>query len=304
MDSISIHQELVRIFSNFSIEILPREANEIDDYRDHIPKGTHVFIAFVPNVKPIEIVDTAKKIYDQEMVPVPHVPARKMVNTDYLSNFINLLSCEANVTELLVIGGDPDPPEGEFESALSILETGILQMHGMEKIGIAIHPEGHPSVEQNIIQDSITKKINYCRYNELEPFLVSQFMTSSAPIIKWFESSILSIQEKPDILVGIPGLVTPSKLLKFARQCGIKAPMKSLIKHKRNSLKLISATTPDQTLIELAKYNIKSSNIAFNSIHIYPFGTFNQTSKWASNMAMGNFKVKEYDKDHDLELLH
>ena len=56
---------------------------------------------------------------------------------------------EAGVDEVLIIGGGVDQPVGAFDNSLQVLETGLLQKHGIRRVGVAGHPEGSPDNQRH-----------------------------------------------------------------------------------------------------------------------------------------------------------
>jgi len=299
----ALQTEIKRMFQRFSIEILPRESKNIDDFRNHLPKGSRVFIGFIPGVSPNDVVEVAKKLRDQEMIPVPHIPARRMTDLNTLDMYISNLTKLADVEELLAIGGDPNPPEGSFENTLSVLNTKVFERYDIKKVGIAFHPEGHPAVDSGVLSDAINQKLSYCHSNNLSPFLISQFVVSAEPLINWYDNSAIDKSLHTPIRVGLPGLVSPTKLLKFAQQCGVKASIIGLMKHTKTLKKIVSVSTPNQTILDMASYNLKANKTISDSVHISPFGTFNRSSEWAITMANGNFKINEFTEEPFLRLV-
>ncbi len=302
VDIAAVKSEIERMFQSFSIEILPSESAKIDDYRDHLPKGTRVFIGLIPDVAPSDVVAVAKKLRDQEMVPVPHIPARRIKDLDMLDRYIRDLEI-LDVKQLLSIGGDPNPPEGAFESTLDVLKTKVYEKHNISEVGIAFHPEGHPAVDANIISESINQKLSYCYKNSLNPFLISQFIVSADPLISWYENSSHDKSKDTPIRAGLPGLVSPTKLYKFAKQCGVKASIIGLMKHTKTMKKLVSVSTPNHTILDMAAYNVKVDKKVFDSIHILPFGTFTRSAQWARGMVDGNFQIHELTEEPNLQLV-
>ena len=90
------------------------------------------------------------------MHPIPHVAARSLRDAAHLEEYIRGLSQRAAVSEVLCIGGGVDHPVGEFSETMQVLETGILQQHGIKRVGVAAHPEGVPPFSAAAMAASIT----------------------------------------------------------------------------------------------------------------------------------------------------
>ena len=48
------------LLEGYSIEVMPRTAAKIDDFRDHLPAGTRVYIAHIDGTEIEDMVATAK----------------------------------------------------------------------------------------------------------------------------------------------------------------------------------------------------------------------------------------------------
>jgi 5,10-methylenetetrahydrofolate reductase len=128
----------------FSIESVPQDADRMEDFRAHVPASTRVYNAWPPKATPEAMVAAARKIREQGMVPVPHIAARRVPSGDFLRAFLQDLVDQAQITEVLVIGGDPATAEGPYPDTASSLRSGVLGEFSMEKVGAEAHPEAHP----------------------------------------------------------------------------------------------------------------------------------------------------------------
>ncbi len=100
------------LLRGWSTEVLPRERDRIADYRDVLPAGAEVYIAFLPGTAATEIVATAVVLRNAEFEPVPHVTARGTADRRAFDDYVAALVGEAGVERLLVIGGDRNRAAG------------------------------------------------------------------------------------------------------------------------------------------------------------------------------------------------
>ena len=84
------------------------------------------------------------------MHPIPHIAARSIL-IKIRKGILKALKDEASVDEVLIIGGGVDNPVGDFDSSMQILETGLIQDHGIGKIGVSGHPEGSPDINADAL---------------------------------------------------------------------------------------------------------------------------------------------------------
>ena len=104
-----------------------------------------------------KIIETAKKILDEGLQAIPHLPARTIKNFHALEKYIGNLSEKAGCKKILVIGGGANQL-GEINSSLEVLETDLLSKFNYTTVGLAGHPNGHPDLNIHELDDSIIKK--------------------------------------------------------------------------------------------------------------------------------------------------
>ncbi len=88
---------LSALLQGWSAEVLPRERDRIAGYRDVLPPGTEVYIAFLPGTAAPEIVETAAALRKAGFEPVPHVTARGTPDRRASDNYVAALVGEAGV---------------------------------------------------------------------------------------------------------------------------------------------------------------------------------------------------------------
>ena len=120
-----------------SIETSTRNLVEIDAYPSLLPQGTDVYVAWLPGSPYHHIVSVAKRLRRAGMNPVPHIAARQLANRDVAIEYLAGLRGEADVRRALLIAGDSDAPVGAYDSSAALLESGLLQAHGIRSVGVA-----------------------------------------------------------------------------------------------------------------------------------------------------------------------
>ena len=64
------------LLEDFSIEVMPRTAAKIDDFRAILPAGTRVYLAHIDGTDFAEMLATARRLVDEGFAVMPHFPAR------------------------------------------------------------------------------------------------------------------------------------------------------------------------------------------------------------------------------------
>lgn len=274
-----VDEIVAKLVENFSIEALPRDTQKFDDLRDHLPAGTRVYVAYTSG-STSEIVDAAEKIRRQGMVSVPHIPARRFATHDELKGFLSALTSRAAVTQVLLIGGDTSRPEGPYAASLDVLKTGMLEGHGIEAVGFAGHPEGHPAVSRDELRRALIDKCEYAAKAGMKASVTTQFLFDTDKLFAWHADFIEMTEPGIAVDVGLPGFAKISTLMRFAKDCGVGASLGMLTRHAGRAFKLATAFSPEDTLTELANGVHKAGRPLFRSVHFYPFGSFEKTTEW------------------------
>jgi len=281
-------QSVRNLVVGYSIETTVREAARIEKYQDLVPAGTSMYIPHVPGVAREDTVALAARLRKEGMDPVPHIVARRTETAAILDDFLNRLVGEAGVTRVLVVAGDIGKPEGEFESALQILERGFIEKHGIKKLGVAGHPEGHKDVPADALRDAVVRKNAYAQKTGADVRLVTQFSFVAEPVIAW-EKTIASINKLP-VYVGLPGLAKASTLLKYALDCGVGPSLQAFSKHATQLSKLLTVSAPDEQVVALADHRSRNPRSPIKGLHFFPFGGLKRTSDWLAKLASGDFE--------------
>lgn len=275
---------LASAVQGFSIESVPQDADRIEDFRDHVPMGTRVYIAWPPKATPQTIVAAACKLHEQGMVPVPHIAARRVPSEEFLRDFVGELVDRAQVREVLVIGGDPATPEGPYADTGALLRSGILGELGIERVGIAAHPEGHPVMSEEVSREVLAQNLSEARRTGLSVEAVSQFVLDPDAIESWHADVYSPLAEGAPLQIGIPGLVSGTRLLKIANACGIGESIGLLRKNGMRIAKTALGNSSTQTLVEgLAPLTSRADDVG--GFHFYTFGNFEETAAWAREVA-------------------
>ena len=165
--------------ASFSLEATRPSDADIAAIAGVLPKGTAVYLSAVPGATPAELVATAAKLRRSGLDPVAHVAARRIAGAEHFSDLLKALRGEADMRELLVIGGDVDQA-GPYADALAVIQKGALGHLGFEAIGIAAYPEGHARIPPGRLEAARWQHDEFFRRNPRlsdRDYLINAFET-------------------------------------------------------------------------------------------------------------------------------
>lgn len=279
-------RRILEIVRGASLELSSRDPAEIDACADLLEPGTCVYISMPPGQTYRGTVALAARLRGAGFRPVPHVAARRIASREALEDFLSRASGEAGVDSALVIAGDSDRASGPFESSFSVLETGLFQKHGIRRIGVAGHPEGHPKIAASALDSALAAKKVFARRAGMELEVVTQFCFESAPVLSWAAKMKL---HGVAVRVGLAGPASLPRLLRFAAMCGIGNSVRALKARSHAITRLLVEAGPENVVRDLARD--PAASIA--GLHFFCFGGLIRTARWLRAVREGRFELTQ-----------
>ncbi len=271
--------------ANLSVEITPRQIEKLPQLQERLPKGTPIFIALIDPADVASQLTAAAALRKSGLEPIPHVPARFVLDEMDLKNRIGALAGEAGVTQMLVLGGGAPTPMGKFDAAIQLLQTDVFQKNGVKRIGVAGHPEGNADITkvhgEAVLLKALGEKQAWLKANNISGFIATQFLFEAAPVAYWASMLRDNGIDLP-IHVGIPGPATIKTLVKYAAMCGVGNSARFIRKQALNITKLLTVNTPDEFIEQLAVLHFDRPELGIAAPHLYPFGGFDKMFDWLS----------------------
>ena len=292
VDADRLRHRIMALAADYSIETTPRESAVSASYRDILPPGKIVNIAFLPDSDFTEVAETAARLRREGFEPVPHLPARAFTSVQDLRNALSMLRDRAGVASALVIAGGIDRPRGPFPDTMSLLESGWLPEYGFTRIGVSGHPEGSPDIGDTALRSSLTAKNAFAARSGHDLHIATQFCLDAAPILAWERATRRDGVTLP-IDVGLPGATTLKSLMRYAKICGVGASRRVLARNTRKLVRLSAVFYPDKLVTAIAHATLEDPSCRFRCLHFFPFGGLTRTVDWLARIAAGGFDLND-----------
>ena len=280
----SVNPEMESFLQDYSIEVMPRTAEKVENFRDLVPAGTRVYIAHIEGTPIEDMVKTAKRLSEDGYAVMPHFPARIIKDTATLENWIAQYQGEAGVNQALLLAGGVDKPHGDFHSSMQLMETGLFDKAGFTHLHVAGHPEGNKDIDpdgsMSNVNEALSWKQEFSKRTDAQMALATQFAFEAKPIIDWANSVKDSGIDIP-IHIGIAGPAKLQTLIKFAIACGVGPSLKVLQKRAMDVTKLLLPYEPTEVLSELAAYKAANPDFNITNVHFFPLGGIKTNANWA-----------------------
>lgn len=270
--------------ADFSIEVMPRTAEKVDDFCALLPEGTRVYVAHIDGTPIDDMVTTAKRLSDDGFQVMPHFPARIIKDEATLIDWIARYQGEAGVEQALMLAGGIDAPHGDFDNSMQLLETGAFDRAGFKRLHVAGHPEGNRDIDPKggmaNVEEALRWKTDFNARTDAEMAIVTQFAFDADPIIAWANQVQASGVDLP-IHIGIAGPAKLQTLIKFAVACGVGPSLKVLQKRALDVSKLLLPYEPHDIVSALAHHKAANSDFAITQLHLFPLGGIKASAIWA-----------------------
>ena len=273
------------ILTACSIEVMPRTAAKIDDFRPLLPAGTRVYVAHIEGTPLDDMVATARRLGDEGFVAMPHIPARLVADRTSLATWVRRYADEAGVTEALLLAGGISRPAGDFHSSMQLLESGLFDAAGFRRLHVAGHPEGNrdidPDGSDRNVGAALRWKNAFAQRTDAAMALVTQFAFDAAPVIAWAEALRRAGIGLP-IHVGVAGPAKLQTLIKFAVACGVGPSLKVLQRRALDVTRLVRPHEPTDIVAALARHRSEQPDTLIEGVHLFPLGGIRAATDWTA----------------------
>lgn len=277
--------EIEAFLKDYSIEVMPRTAEKVEDFTALLPAQTRVYIAHIEGTPIEEMVATAKRLNADGYKVMPHFPARIIKDEATLADWIARYQGEADVRQALLLAGGVAQPHGDFDSSMQLLETGLFDKAGFTQLNVAGHPEGNKDIDPDgsdaNVMEALRWKQSFSERTDADMALATQFAFEAGPIIAWADAVKDAGIDIP-IHIGIAGPAKLQTLIKFAIACGVGPSLKVLQKRAMDVTKLLLPYEPTDVLAELAAHKAAHPDFNITKVHFFPLGGIKTNANWAT----------------------
>ena len=258
------------LLGNTIFEVIPMK-NTAEKARD-LPLGANVSVTASPDKGMMATVELCESLASDGFHVVPHISARLIESADELKTVVERVR-DAGATRAFVVGGDVQ--EGKvFPDAMAVLQALASIDHPFTEIGVAAYPEGHPSIPEHVLRRSLLEKQAHAQY------MATQMCFDAEKIGSWVRRERAAGVTLP-LVVGIPGVTDPARLLTIGARIGVGQSLRYLRKNRSAVFKLLKPGPYDPTKL-VDKLAALAADPTTNAVGLHVF-TFNQiapTAEW------------------------
>lgn len=273
----------------WSLEATLPKPEEIEALAGLLAPGAEVYLSTLPHVTLDRQIETARLVRAAGLTPVPHLAARYFASAKEVADFLERVVAEAAVRQLLVVGGDLDPPRGAFASGFDVIDSGVLGAFGIERVGIAGYPDGHPKIADPVLAEALDAKLDAARAAGFAVEVVTQFCFQAGPILRWVERLHARRPDVP-VRIGLAGPASFKALVRYALRCGVGMPMDGIGNKVAMASRLVRSVSPGPIVQELDAASVGRGATGRVSAHFFSFGGLERTARWAAEAEQGRYQ--------------
>lgn len=274
--------QLEAFLKGYSIEVMPRTAEKVSDFRAILPTGTRVYVAHIEGTPIEDMVATAKRIGDEGFAVMPHFPARIIKDKATLVDWVARYK-DVGVRQGLILAGGVPQPVGDFSTSMQLLESGAFD--GFDRLHVAGHPEGNKDIDADgsdrMVMEAARWKSAFAERTDAQMAMATQFCFDARPVIDWVKRLDREGIKLP-VHIGVAGPAKLQTLIKFAIACGVGPSLKVLQKRALDVSKLLTPYEPTEFLAELAAHKAANPDFGIEQVHFFPLGGIKTNAEWVT----------------------
>lgn len=265
----------------FSLETTGKSVKDLSSVANLLPSKTPVNIAFLGNESHEQRIDAASNIKALGFEPTPIISSRRIKSKKDLDYYIDELSRHSKIKRLMLVGGDPETPEGPYDDSLALLKGDILKACDIETVVIAGYPEGHPNISSDQLTASLKWKIAYLREHQYKIEITTQLAFCPERIINWVQE-IRKMGINEPIRIGVPCPTRVKTLRHFAKLFGVHISSDLLDKYEMNTTHQQLDAKTDSLYLTLVQ-QIEQLGIKNIYYHLYSLDGISKNKLWINN---------------------
>jgi methylenetetrahydrofolate reductase (NADPH) len=256
-------------------ELLPLKS--LPDQIPHLPAGARVSVTASPAKGIDATLDWAAHLQADGFRAIPHLSARMIADRAVLAGLLRRAR-EAGLTHAFVVGGDADEP-GQYLDGLSLLRAMTELGHPFTTIGCPAYPQGHPDIPDAALAQALVDKAPYVAH------VTTQMDFDPKAVAGWVRDRRAE-GFVPDVVVGVPGVADPQKLLSIAARIGVKDAKRFLLKNVRFVTGMARSGgfyKPTGFVEDLAAL-FADPTARVTGLHLYTFNAVEASEAWRQSM--------------------
>jgi methylenetetrahydrofolate reductase (NADPH) len=263
-----------RLIAEARYEVIPLKS--MHDQIPHLPTGCSVSVTCSPTKGIEPTLEISAELQAAGHHAVPHIAARLVEGREHVEKIAARIN-EHGITEIFVVGGDPDPV-GPYADGLSLMKDLLPLCQTVRIVGVPSYPDHHTVIPDAALDEALLAKQALIKELGLEGFTSTQMCFNVKTIEQWLRRQ----RERGLMLpvhLGVPGAVDRTRLLSLGTRLGIGSSLRYLRKNSGAIMRIFSPSSydPDKLITPLSRH---ADELGIDGLHLFTFNSIDSTVAW------------------------
>jgi methylenetetrahydrofolate reductase (NADPH) len=270
----SSHDARRRLIQSARYEVVPLKS--LNDQIPHLPPGCSVSVTCSPTKGIEPTLELSARLNGDGHHAVPHIAARLVEGREHVEKIAARIN-EHAITEIFVVGGDPDPI-GPYVDGLSLMRDLLPLCHTVRTVGVPSYPDHHTVIPDAALDEALLAKQALISELGLQGFSSTQMCFNVKTIEQW----LVRQRERGLVLpihLGVPGAVDRTRLISLGTRLGIGSSLRYLRKNSGAILRMFSPASydPNKLITPLSR---RADELNITALHLFTFNSIESTAAW------------------------
>ena len=263
-----------RLIEAARYEVVPLKS--LNDQIPHLPPGCSVSVTCSPTKGIEPTLELSARLNGDGHHAVPHIAARLVESREHVEKIAARIN-EHAITEIFVVGGDPDPI-GPYVDGLSLMRDLLPLCHTVRTVGVPSYPDHHTVIPDAALDEALLAKQALIGELGLQGFSSTQMCFNVKTIEQW----LVRQRERGLVLpihLGVPGAVERTRLISLGTRLGIGSSLRYLRKNSGAILRMFSPASydPNKLITPLSR---RADELDITALHLFTFNSIESTAAW------------------------
>ena len=263
-----------RLIAEARYEVIPLKS--MHDQIPHLPTGCSVSVTCSPTKGIEPTLEISAELQAAGHHAVPHIAARLVEGREHVEKIAARIN-EHGITEIFVVGGDPDPV-GPYADGLSLMKDLLPLCPTVRIVGVPSYPDHHTVIPDAALDEALLAKQALIKELGLEGFTSTQMCFNVKTIEQWLRRQRERGLTLP-VHLGVPGAVDRTRLLSLGTRLGIGSSLRYLRKNSGAIMRIFSPSSydPDKLITPLSRH---ADELGIDGLHLFTFNSIDSTVAW------------------------